>query len=143
MTSQTQTNRLFVSGLPYRFSEGELLRLFVKFGRVIDARIIFSRWGKSRGMGYVEFDKLEDAIKAKTEMHNFKLTEDRHIIVDFAKVDPLTTDEGKQRFAEAQKRRPKRKDVRKLEGHVRDTVYKQRNFGSKIGKKFAKKSKKG
>lgn len=140
MTSQTK--RLFVSGVPYRFSEGELLRLFVKFGRVIDARIIFSRWGKSRGMGYVEFDKLEDAIAAKTEMHNYKLTEDRHIIVDYAKIDPFDTEEGKQRFVEAQKRRPHRKDIRKLEGHVRETVYKQRKFGSKIGKKFAKKSKK-
>jgi len=142
MTSQIQTKRLFVSGIPYRFSEGELLRLFVKFGRVIDARIIFSRWGKSRGMGYVEFDNLKDAITAKTEMHNFKLTEDRHLIVDYAKTDPFDTKEGKQRFKEAQKRRPHRKDIRKLDGHIRETVYKQRKYGSKIGKKFAKRSRK-
>ncbi len=147
MTSMSQVNkRLFVSGLPYNFTEGQLLRLFVEFGRLVDARIIISRWGKSRGMGYVEFTDLDDAIKAKETMHNKKIADDRSIIVDYAKTDPLTTEEGKKNFEEAVARKPKRKDRRdfsKAYGHVRDSVFKQRKFGSKVGKKFARKSKKG
>ena len=136
--------RLFVSGLPYRFSEGQLLRLFVPFGRIIDCRIIISRWGKSRGMGYVEFETEAEAVKAKEGMHNRKIEEDRSIIVDYAKPDPLLTDEGKKRYEEAVARKPKRKERRdftKAFGHVRDSVFKQRKFGARVGKKLARKSK--
>lgn len=145
MTSQTIRKRLFVSGLPYNFTEGQLLRLFVGYGRVLDARIIISRWGKSRGMGYVEFENEEEAIKAKTEMHNKKIGEDRSIIVDYAKPDPLDTPEGKKRYQEAVARKPKRKERRDFTdayGHIRDSVFKQRKFGAKVGKKLAKKTKK-
>lgn len=141
MTSQTIRKRLFVSGLPYNFTEGQLLRLFVGYGRVLDARIIISRWGKSRGMGYVEFEREEEAIRAKTEMHNKKIAEDRSIIVDYAKPDPLDTDEGKKRYQEAVARKPKRKERRDFTdayGHIRDSVFKQRKFGARVGKKFAK-----
>ena len=146
MTSMSQPNkRLFVSGLPYNFTEGQLLRLFVEFGRVVDARIIISRWGKSRGMGYVEFTDVKDAQRAKEAMHNKSISEDRSIIVDYAKTDPLSTEEGKKNFEDAQKRKPGRKDKRdfsKAWGHVRESVFKQRKFGAKVGKKFARKCKK-
>jgi len=145
MTSQTIRKRLFVSGLPYNFTEGQLLRLFVEYGRVLDARIIISRWGKSRGMGYVEFENEQEAIKAKTEMHNKKIAEDRSIIVDYAKPDPLDTDEGKKRFEEAVARKPNRKERRNFTdayGHMRDSIFVQRKFGAKVGKKFARKTKK-
>ena len=144
MTSPIIRKRLFVSGLPYNFTEGQLLRLFVGYGRVLDARIIISRWGKSRGMGYVEFENEKEAIKAKTEMHNKKIAEDRSIIVDYAKPDPLDTPEGKQRYQEAVARKPKRKEKRDFSGafgHMRDSVFKQRKFGARVGKKFARKNK--
>ena len=87
MTSKT---RLFVGSLPYKYSESELLKLFVKEGKVIDVRIIKNPWGRSRGMGYVEFENQEDAIRAKENIHGIMIG-DLKIIVDFAKEDPATT----------------------------------------------------
>lgn len=144
MTSFKTSKRLFVTGLPYKFSEGQLLRMFVEFGRVIDARIILNKWGKSRGMGYVEFEEESQAVTAKKKMHNYHIDEDRHIIVDFAKIDPMLTPEGRARHEEAIRRKKTKRGKRKFNPdiHVRETVYEQRKFGSKVGKKFAKRSKK-
>jgi len=144
MISPKTNKRLFITGLPYKFSEGQLLRMFVEFGKVIDSRIIFNKWGKSRGMGYIEFENESEAIAAKKKMHNFHIDEDRHIIVDFAKIDPMLTPEGKARHEEALAKKKNKRGKRKINPdlHVRETIYKQRNFGSKIGKKFARRSKK-
>ncbi|MFA5827957.1 MAG: hypothetical protein WC841_01155 [Candidatus Shapirobacteria bacterium] len=108
MTSSKSANkRLFIGGLPYKYSEGQLLRLFIGQGKVIDARIIHNQWGKSRGIGYVEFEDLNDAIEAKQKFHNYEIEPGRTIIVDFAQTDPMLTPEGQQRHAEAQaKKRP-------------------------------------
>lgn len=103
MTSNKPVNkRLFIGGLPYKFNEGQLLRLFVTEGKVIDARIIHNQWGKSRGMGYVEFEDLNDAVQAKQKYHNFEIEPGRTIIVDYAQADPMSTPEGQQRHLEAQ-----------------------------------------
>lgn len=171
MSSQPQ-KRLFIGSLPYRYTEGELLTLFAPFGRIISLKIMHNQWGKSRGIGYVEFDELDSAIKAKEQLHHHELV-DRTIIVDYAQPDPFLTPEGQQRHAEALSRHPAR--VKRLERqsqpqssaspsrpaaagrqdivprrapslrpqdfeHQRPTVYESRHFGSKIGKKFAQKT---
>ena len=59
------SKRLFVGSIPFRFTEGELLSLFVPFGKVISLKIMHNRWGKSRGLGFVEFENLDSAIAAK------------------------------------------------------------------------------
>jgi len=136
MKSQT---RLFVGALPYKYSESELLKLFISFGKVIDVRIIKNPWGRSRGMGYVEFENPDEAIIAKDAMHNYKLG-DLNIIVDFAKDDPATTPEGIQKHQEAVAKKIKFQKV--PNNHVRQSVFESRRFGSKIGAKFAKRNKK-
>ncbi|MFZ2153427.1 MAG: RNA-binding protein [Microgenomates group bacterium] len=83
------TTRLFVGGLPYRITEGELLALFATYGRIVSLKIMHTKWGKSRGMGFVEFDNLDSAITAKQQLHNYKIAEDRTIIVDYAAPDPV------------------------------------------------------
>lgn len=93
-------SRLFVGSLPYRFTEGQLLSLFAPFGRIISLQIAHNQWGKSRGLGFVEFDSLESAVQAKEKLHNFRL-EDRTIIVDYAQPDPLKTPEGQRRHRQA------------------------------------------
>lgn len=105
MTSNKPSKRLFVGSLPYRYTEGELLSLFIQYGKIIAVRIVKNRWGKSRGMGYVEFDDIDCAINAKNRLHNY-FVEDRSIIVDFAQPDPFATPEGKQRHFEAQEKKP-------------------------------------
>jgi RNA recognition motif-containing protein len=95
------STRLFIGGLPYRFTEGELLSLFVTFGRIISLKIMHTQWGKSRGIGYIEFDNLDSAINAKKALHNYRVGDDRTIIVDYAKPDPFLTPEGKERHEKA------------------------------------------
>ena len=107
MTSRNNppNKRLFIGGVPFEFREGQLLSLFVTCGKVIDVRIIKNKRGNSRGMAYVEFDNLEDAVTAQKKFHNHHVNPDRTIIVDFAKPDPFLTPAGKARHLEAQKKR--------------------------------------
>lgn len=95
------STRLFIGGLPYRYTEGELLTLFAPYGRIISLKIMHTQWGKSRGIGYIEFDNSESAKKAKTALHNYHIDDSRTIIVDFAKPDPLNTPEGQLRHEQA------------------------------------------
>lgn len=145
--SKAPNVRLFVGSLPYRFTEGQLLELFVPFGRVVSLKIMHNQWGKSRGLGFVEFDNLESAIAAKQKMHNFP-TEDRTIIVDYAQPDPFLTPEGQQRHQEAVEVKEKRysrfhKNTPKpIFGATRQSVYDQRSHLSRVGAKFAKRNKK-
>lgn len=162
--SKTPNSRLFIGGLPYRFTEGELLALFAPFGRVISLKIMHTPWGKSRGIGFIEFDNLNSATDAKVALHNHKVAEDRTIIVDYADPDPMTTPEGQQRhltavtnnpkkfknFADAPRPRnqnrpqtPSRPNSRKPSRPVdsRQSVYDQRTHHSHVGSKFARRNK--
>jgi len=169
------SKRLFVGSLPYKFSEGELLALFIPFGKVVVVKIVLNQWGKSRGMGYVEYDDLESAQIAKNKMHGYKMV-DRSIIVDYAQPDPYLTEEGMQRHIEAESKKskhhrpnynittslsrsvsspksssslprtrtssPKFNKDDAFGQHVRQTVYDSRYHGSKVGAKFASRSRK-
>ena len=104
------SKRLFIGSLPYRFTEGELLSLFIPEGKIISVRIMHNKWGKSRGLGYVEYENLEDAIRAKQKLHNFFI-EDRTIIVDYAAPDPFLTPEGQARHQEALEKHPNRRQA--------------------------------
>ena len=106
--SKPVSKRLFVGSLPYRFTEGELLDIFIPEGKIISLRILHNRWGKSRGMGYVEYENIDDAIRAKEKYHNFRLG-DRTIIVDYAQPDPFLTPEGQARHEEALEKHPNRR----------------------------------
>lgn len=96
--------RLFIGSLPFTTTEGEILRLFVQEGMVVDVTLMLDDRRRSKGMGFVEYASADDALRAKTKFHNYKLN-DRTIIVDFAKEDPLKTEEGQQKFNEALTRR--------------------------------------
>jgi RNA recognition motif-containing protein len=123
------SKRLFIGSLPYRFTEGELLSLFVPYGKIVAIRIMHNRWGKSRGLGYVEYENLSDAIRAKEKFHNFHLG-DRSIIVDYAQPDPFLTPEGKARHEEALAKHPNRRQSQNYLPHPdSDTEeYQQRRF---------------
>lgn len=105
------SKRLFIGSLPYRFTEGELLSLFISEGKIISIRIMHNRWGKSRGIAYVEYENLDDAIRAKQKFHNYWI-EDRTIIVDYAAPDPFLTPEGQARHQEALEKHPNRRQTR-------------------------------
>ena len=155
--------RLFIGGVPYKFREGQLLTLFVQYGKVIDIRIIYNKWGRSRGLAYIEFENLEDALVAQKNLHNYQLDPDRHLIVDFAKPDPYLTPEGAARhiaaMAEKKRKRPTTNFVipkptsvageekpvfhpKSFYEHQRFTVFKSRNFHAKVGAKFSSRTRK-
>ena len=102
--------RLFIGSLPYRFTEGELLSLFISEGKIISLRIMHNKWGKSRGIGYIEYENLDDAISAKEKYHNYRIG-DRTIIVDYAQPDPFLTPEGQARHEEALQKHPNRRQA--------------------------------
>lgn len=172
--NSSPSTRLFVGGLPYRLTEGELLTLFVPFGRIISLKIMHTQWGKSRGIGYIEFDNINSAIEAKRKLHNYHIDNDRTIIVDFAKPDPFLTPEGKERHQQAvinkqqrysrfhKNKQPQanlsnsdnvknvkpagsksfvKKTIKPVFGTTRQSVYDQRTHHSRIGAKFASRSK--
>ena len=153
--------RLFIGALPFKFTEGELVTLFAPFGRITALRIMHNQWGKSRGMGFVEYDELQSAIDAKQKLHNFAVEPERTIIVDYAQPDPYLTPEGAARHLEAlSRKKPKRpttnfvapkptsvaEDKPVFHGkayfeHQRPTVFKSRAFHAKVGAKFASRTK--
>jgi RNA recognition motif-containing protein len=166
------SKRLFVGSLPYRYSESELLKLFIPYGKVVDVRVIKNHWGRSRGLGYIEFETVEEAVLAKEKLHQYQV-KDMTIIVDFAKDDPSPVkedepiledknrdgdgdrnkdkdrDRNKTRDRNNAKDRNKSRDRnktrdrnRKSQPIIRQTVYNSKNFGAKIGRKFASRTKK-
>ncbi|OGE04753.1 RNA-binding protein [Candidatus Curtissbacteria bacterium RIFCSPHIGHO2_12_FULL_41_17] len=58
-------NKLFVGSLPFATTSDELKELFAQAGEVAEANIVTDKMtGRSRGFGFVEMAKEEDAKKA-------------------------------------------------------------------------------
>ena len=57
--------KLFVAGLPYDMDDAELMEIFEKFGETTSAKVAIDKaTGKSRGFGFVEMTKDEEAREA-------------------------------------------------------------------------------
>ena len=77
--------RLFVGGLPYSVNDRQLEELFAPKGIVTSATVITDReTGQSKGFGFVEFEKDEDADKAIAELNGTEV-EGRKISVSVAR----------------------------------------------------------
>jgi cold-inducible RNA-binding protein len=77
--------KLYVGNLPYRVTSDELRTLFSEFGEIVDAVVITDRGsGRSKGFGFVEFAKEEDAQKAIEGMAGKEL-DGRKLVVNFAR----------------------------------------------------------
>jgi len=84
LQSKKMGNKLFVGGLPWATDEAGLAKAFSQFGNVTDARIICDReTGRSRGFGFVTFEKDESAESARAAMDGGEL-EGRRITVRHA-----------------------------------------------------------
>ena len=58
-------NKLYVGGLPFSVTDGNLEELFKEHGTVESARVISDKFtGKSRGFGFVEMSSGGEAQKA-------------------------------------------------------------------------------
>jgi cold-inducible RNA-binding protein len=84
--------KLYVGNLPYTVTLDQLKDYFSGAGTVIDAVVIIdSQTGRSKGFGFVEFEKEEDAKKA-IEMFGGKDFQGRTLVVNEAR--PKVEDGG-------------------------------------------------
>lgn len=68
-TTGVEPNKLFVKGLPVRYTKEDVERLFKPYG-CTEVRLITHKSGRSKGLAYVEFpdeNKAKEAIKAKDQ----------------------------------------------------------------------------
>ncbi|ORX48639.1 hypothetical protein BCR36DRAFT_72354 [Piromyces finnis] len=76
------TKSLWIGNIPQSIGNAELEELFSKFGKIESARVL-----THKNCGFVNFEKLEDAIKAKLEM-NGKEIDGTDLRIGYAKVPP-------------------------------------------------------
>jgi RNA recognition motif-containing protein len=77
--------KLYVGNLAYSVTDEQLGQMFAQFGQVSSAVVIkFKDTGRSKGFGFVEFDKDEEADKAVEEM-NGKENDGRNLVVNEAR----------------------------------------------------------
>lgn len=74
-------NSLFVGRLAYEVTERKLLREMEAFGPVKDIKLVSDKAGKSRGVGFVEYENEEDMKRAYRAADGMKI-EGREIVVD-------------------------------------------------------------
>jgi len=62
--------KLFVGGLPFSTTDDELQQLFAAHGTVASAKVITDRdSGRSKGFGFVEFEKDEEGKAAEKALN--------------------------------------------------------------------------
>ena len=77
--------RLYVGNLPYSATEDQLTELFSRAGKVDSVRVMRDMaTGRARGFAFVEMGSDEDAQKAVSEFHEFRL-EGRALVVNEAR----------------------------------------------------------
>jgi RNA recognition motif-containing protein len=68
------STKLYVGSLPYSTTEQQLSELFSQYGSVQSAKVITDRYtGQSRGFGFVEMSKGEEAQKAIAALHGSEM----------------------------------------------------------------------
>jgi cold-inducible RNA-binding protein len=78
-------NKLYVGNLPWSLNNQGLEEMFSQVGPLVSATVISDRaTGRSKGFGFVEYEKPEDATKAVEEF-NGKEIEGRALVVNEAR----------------------------------------------------------
>ena len=78
-------NKVFVGSLPPYLIDEALKAMFVRFGKITEAKVVTDRYThKSKGFGYVTFLRNKDALKAIAAMDQETL-EGKKMLVTFAK----------------------------------------------------------
>ena len=78
-------NKLYVGGLPYSVTEGQLQEIFSAHGTVESANVIADKFtGQSRGFGFVEMSSSGEAQKAIESLNGTQL-DGRTLTVNEAK----------------------------------------------------------
>ena len=84
LASKEANNELFVTNIKYNITENDLKNLFDEYGKIIFCKILRdTETNKSKGVGFIKFAKIENAIEAKKFLnyYNFK---GRNIKIEYA-----------------------------------------------------------
>ena len=88
---------IFVGNLPWSVKDSDLEAKFSEFGTVSSPRIVNDKFsGKSRGFGFVDMEKDDEAAKAIAAMSGYKW-DDREITCNEAKPKSDTRSSGPRR----------------------------------------------
>eukprot|EP00286_Rhodomonas_abbreviata_P028959 CAMPEP_0181315454 /NCGR_PEP_ID=MMETSP1101-20121128/15387_1 /TAXON_ID=46948 /ORGANISM="Rhodomonas abbreviata, Strain Caron Lab Isolate" /LENGTH=222 /DNA_ID=CAMNT_0023422669 /DNA_START=132 /DNA_END=797 /DNA_ORIENTATION=+ len=83
-SAESQGMKLFIGGLPFKFTDSELATHFETYGRVLSANVILDReTQKSRGFGFVTMESQEAAERVIREVHESEI-EGRPVTVKVA-----------------------------------------------------------
>src|SRR3990172_5716860 len=86
------SNKLYVGGLPYSVTEGQLQEIFAAHGTVESAKVITDKFtGQSRGFGFVEMGSGGEAQRAIEALNGTQL-DGRTLVVNEAK--PMARRDG-------------------------------------------------
>jgi RNA recognition motif-containing protein len=78
-------NKLYVGGLPYSVTDGQLQEIFSAHGTVESARVITDKFtGQARGFGFVEMGSGAEAQKAISALNGAQL-DGRSLVVNEAR----------------------------------------------------------
>ncbi len=89
--------RLFVGGLPYSATGGQLEELFAQAGKVLQVNLIIDRFsGQSKGFAFVEMSTDEESKEAIKKFNNFEL-DGRRIVVNEARPQEDRNDSNQNR----------------------------------------------
>lgn len=76
------SRKLFVGGLAWVTTDAGLYDAFSPFGTIVEAKVICDReTGRSRGFGFVTYEREEDALRAESELQGSRL-DGRRIRID-------------------------------------------------------------
>ena len=87
---------VYVGNLKFETTEQKIREVFEKYGALTSCRLVTRRDGKSKGFGFVDFEKAEDAKKAIDELNDTDL-EGRPILVRLAKPPKQASGENEER----------------------------------------------
>jgi RNA recognition motif-containing protein len=89
-------SKLYVGGLPYAATEAQLTTLFAAHGTVESARVIADKFtGQSRGFGFVEMSKPEEAQAAIAALNGSQM-DGRSLTVNEAKPQESRSGRGER-----------------------------------------------
>ena len=87
-------NKLYVGGLPFSVTDGQLQEIFSAHGSVESARVISDKFtGQSRGFGFVEMSSGSEAQAAISGLNGTQY-QGRSLVVNEAKPQTNRNDNG-------------------------------------------------
>lgn len=75
-----QNANLLVKNLSETIDQKALLNMFKEFGEIVSCKLEYDQNNKSKGFGYVQFSKVNDAQEAVKKLHGQKI-DDKILII--------------------------------------------------------------